>query len=576
MAAADIAVAQSSVLPVSDSPASARSQRVDYRTDPSQYRHWTLRLDGAVATLGIDVAEDGGIREGYKLKLNSYDLGVDIELYDALQRIRFEHPEVRSVVVTSLKERVFCSGANIFMLGLSTHAWKVNFCKFTNETRNGIEDASRHSGLKFIAAVNGACAGGGYELALACDEILLVDDRSSTVALPEVPLLGVLPGTGGLTRLTDKRKVRHDRADIFCTVAEGIRGERAKAWRLVDDVVKPNRFAEAVQSRALALAAQSDRPANAQGVALTRIERVEHEHGLSYATLDVTIDRAKRTATFTAKAPDLAASPLPDGIDAIVAAGAAWWPLRFARELDDAILSMRSNELDIGTWILKTQGEVRAVLAIDAALLAHRDHWFVRETIGMLRRTFARLDVSSRSLFALIEPGSCFAGTLAELAFAADRSYMAALPSNEDDEPVITLSEANFGLYPMITHQSRLARRFYEEAEPLDAARARLGQPVKPTEAEALGLVTAAPDDIDWTDEIRIALEERAAMSPDALTGLEANLRFNGQETMETRIFGRLSAWQNWIFNRPNAVGEKGALKVYGKGSKAQFDPTRV
>ncbi|MBB2999205.1 benzoyl-CoA-dihydrodiol lyase [Paraburkholderia tropica] len=547
--------------------------RVDYRTDPSQYRHWTLTFDGAIATLGLDIAEDGGIRDGYKLKLNSYDLGVDIELHDALQRIRFEHPEVRTVVLTSLKERVFCSGANIFMLGLSSHAWKVNFCKFTNETRNGMEDASRHSGLKFIAAVNGACAGGGYELALACDEILLVDDRSSTVALPEVPLLGVLPGTGGLTRLTDKRKVRHDRADIFCTVVEGIRGERAKAWRLVDDVVKPNQFRQAVQARALELAATSDRPGDVEGVALTRVARVEHENGLSYACLDVTIDRAKRTATFTAKAP---VEPLPEGIDAIVAAGAAWWPLQFARELDDAILSMRSNELDVGTWLLKTEGDARAVLAADAALLAHRDHWFVRETIGMLRRTLARLDVSSRSLFALIEPGSCFAGTFAEFAFAADRTYMSALPSNEDEEPVITVSEANFGIYPMITHESRLARRFYGEAESLDAVREKIGQPVNPADAERLGIVTAAPDDIDWADEIRIALEERAAMSPDALTGLEANLRFNGPETMETRIFGRLSAWQNWIFNRPNAVGEKGALKVYGKGSKAQFDASRV
>ncbi|CAG9250390.1 2,3-epoxybenzoyl-CoA dihydrolase [Paraburkholderia unamae] len=548
-------------------------QRVDYRTDPSQYRHWKLAFDGPVATLGIDIAEDGGIREGYKLKLNSYDLGVDIELHDALQRIRFEHPEVRTVVLTSLKDRVFCSGANIFMLGLSAHAWKVNFCKFTNETRNGMEDSSRHSGLKFIAAVNGACAGGGYELALACDEIMLVDDRSSSVALPEVPLLGVLPGTGGLTRLTDKRKVRHDRADIFCTLVEGIRGERAKAWRLVDEVVKPNQFGPAVQARALELAAASDRPAGAQGVALTRVERVEHAGGLSYATVEVAIDRAKRTATFTAKAP--ATAPASD-IESIVAAGASWWPLQFARELDDAILTMRTNELDIGTWILKTEGDARTVLAADAALLAHREHWFVRETIGMLRRTLARIDVSSRSLFALIEPGSCFAGTFAELAFAADRAYMAALPANEDEEPAITLSEANFGLYPMVTQQSRLARRFYEEAEPMDAVRAKIGVAVKPVEAEHLGLVTASPDDIDWPDEIRLALEERAAMSPDALTGLEANLRFNGPETMETRIFGRLSAWQNWIFNRPNAVGEKGALKVYGKGSKAQFDVARV
>ena len=546
---------------------------VDYRTDPSQYKHWKLSFNGPVATLGIDIAEDGGIRDGYKLKLNSYDLGVDIELHDAIQRIRFEHPEVKTVVLTSLKDRVFCSGANIFMLGLSTHAWKVNFCKFTNETRNGLEDSSRHSGLKFLAAVNGACAGGGYELALACDEIYLVDDRSSSVSLPEVPLLGVLPGTGGLTRVTDKRKVRHDRADIFCTVVEGVRGERAKAWRLVDEVVKPNQFDQAIQARALGLAAQSDRPERSPGVVLTRIERTDREDGLTYKTLDVTIDRAKRTATFTAKAPQ---AEQPTGIEAIVAAGVTWWPLQFARELDDAILSMRTNELDIGTWVLKTEGDARNLLAVDATLMEHRDHWFVRETIGLLRRTLARIDVSSRSLFALIEPGSCFAGTFAELAFAADRTYMAALPGNEDEEPAITLSEVNFGLYPMVTHQSRLARRFYEEAGPLDAVRAKIGQPVGAVEAERLGLVTASPDDIDWADEIRIALEERAAMSPDALTGLEANLRFNGPETMETRIFGRLTAWQNWIFNRPNAVGEKGALKVYGKGSKAQFDVSRV
>ncbi|MFM0261683.1 2,3-epoxybenzoyl-CoA dihydrolase [Paraburkholderia sediminicola] len=546
---------------------------VDYRTDPSQYKHWKLSFNGPVATLGIDIAEDGGIRDGYKLKLNSYDLGVDIELHDAIQRIRFEHPEVKTVVLTSLKDRVFCSGANIFMLGLSTHAWKVNFCKFTNETRNGLEDSSLHSGLKFLAAVNGACAGGGYELALACDEIYLVDDRSSSVSLPEVPLLGVLPGTGGLTRVTDKRKVRHDRADIFCTVVEGIRGERAKAWRLVDEVVKPNQFDQTIQARALELAEQSDRPSDAQGVMLTRIERTDREDGLTYKTLDVTIDRAKRIATFTAKAPQ---AGQPTEIDAIVAAGTSWWPLQFARELDDAILSMRTNELEVGTWVFKTEGDARNLLATDATLMQHKDHWFVRETIGLLRRTLARIDVSSRSLFALIEPGSCFAGTFAELAFACDRSYMAALPSNEDEEPAITLSEVNFGLYPMVTHQSRLARRFYEEVEPLDAVRSKIGQAIKPVEAERLGLVTASPDDIDWADEIRIALEERAAMSPDALTGLEANLRFNGPETMETRIFGRLTAWQNWIFNRPNAVGEKGALKVYGKGSKAQFDVSRV
>ncbi|VVE34536.1 2,3-epoxybenzoyl-CoA dihydrolase [Pandoraea soli] len=545
---------------------------VDYRTDPTQYKHWKLSFEGPVATLAIDISEDGGIREGYKLKLNSYDLGVDIELHDAVQRIRFEHPEVKTVVVTSAKDRVFCSGANIFMLGLSTHAWKVNFCKFTNETRNGLEDSSRHSGLKFLAAVNGACAGGGYELALACDEIYLIDDRSSSVSLPEVPLLGVLPGTGGLTRLTDKRHVRNDRADIFCTVVEGIRGERAKQWRLVDEVVKPAQFAQTVSARALELAQGSDRPGG-KGVTLTRLERTDEPDAIRYEFVDVEIDRANRTASLTVKPPK---STPPADIDGIEAAGVNWWPLKMARELDDAILNLRTNELDIGTWLLRTEGEAKHVLAADASLLAHQDHWLVRETIGMLRRTFARIDVSSRSLFALIEPDSCFTGTLAEFAFAADRTYMAALPASEEDEPAITLTEVNFGLLPMVTDQSRLARRFYEDAAELDAVRATIGRQVRPDEAERLGLVTAAVDDLDWPDEIRIAIEERAAMSPDALTGLEANLRFNGKETMNTRIFGRLSAWQNWIFIRPNAVGEKGALKVYGKGNKAQFDPNRV
>jgi benzoyl-CoA-dihydrodiol lyase len=546
---------------------------VDYRTDPSRYRHLSLAFDGPVATLALNIDEDAGLRPGYKLKLNSYDLGVDIELHDALNRIRFEHPEVRTVVVTSLRDRIFCSGANIFMLGVSSHAWKVNFCKFTNETRNGIEDASAHSGLKFLAAVNGACAGGGYELALACDEIWLVDDRSSSVSLPEVPLLGVLPGTGGLTRVTDKRKVRHDLADIFCTTTEGVRGQRAKDWRLVDEIVKPAVFADKVRERALQLAAQSDRPADAKGVALPALGRTEEADALRYGHVTVEIDRAKRVATFTLKAPQGAQ---PEGIEAILAAGAAWWPLAMARELDDAILTMRSNELEIGTWLLKTEGDVAAVLAADAQLQAHREHWFVRETIGMLRRTLSRLDVSARSLFALIEPGSCFAGTLLELALACDRSYHAALPDEPGREPVIAVSEANFGLYPMATGQSRLERRFYEEAGPLTAVRAKTGQPLKADETLALGLVTAAPDDIDWADEVRIALEERAAMSPDALTGLEANLRFNGRETMFTRIFGRLTAWQNWIFQRPNAVGEKGALKLYGKGEKVQFDMNRV
>jgi benzoyl-CoA-dihydrodiol lyase len=546
---------------------------VDYRTDPSQYRHWSLEVDGNIARLKLDIAEDGGIRPGYKLKLNSYDLGVDVELHDALNRIRFEHPQVRSVIVTSGKERIFCSGANIFMLGVSSHAWKVNFCKFTNETRNGMEDSSRHDGLKFVAAVNGACAGGGYELALACDDIVLIDDRSSSVSLPEVPLLGVLPGTGGLTRVTDKRHVRHDLADIFCTSVEGVRGQRAVDWRLVDAIAKPAQFAEVVQQRAAALGESSPRPASAQGVQLARLQREQSPDGLHYRHVSVQIDRSKRSATITVKAPrgEQPASP-----EAIESAGAAWWPLAMGRELDDAILHLRTNELDVGTWILKTEGDARAVLAAGQTLVTHRDHWLVQQTTGLLRRTFARLDVSSRSLFALIEPGSCFVGMLAELVFCADRAYMLVLPDEPEREPVIELDAFNFGLLPLVNDQSRLQRRFYEESGPLEAARAAVGKPLNGDAAQQLGLVTAALDDIDWEDEIRIAMEERAAMSPDALTGLEANLRFASQENMVTRIFGRLSAWQNWIFNRPNAVGEKGALKLYGTGQKAGFDVNRV
>ena len=549
------------------------TSRVEYQTDPSQYKHWKLRLDGPIATLLADFDENAGLRPGYKLKLNSYDLGVDIELSDAINRIRFEHPEVGCVVLTSARDKVFCSGANIFMLGVSTHSWKVNFCKFTNETRNGLEDASRHSGLKFLAAVNGACAGGGYELALACDEIILVDDRSSAVSLPEVPLLGVLPGTGGLTRVTDKRRVRHDLADLFCTSVEGVRGQKAKDWRLVDDIAKPAVFAAQVQQRALALASQSDRPADGRGVALSRIACEVETDALRYAHVTVEIDRAKRVASWTIKGPGPAQ---PQDIAAIEAAGAAWYPLAMARDLDDAILQMRTNELEIGTWLIKTEGELAAVLALDATLLAHQDHWLVRETMGLLRRTFSRLDLSSRSLFALIEPGSCFAGSLLELALACDRSYQLMLPDDAERTPKIAVSEANFSLYPMVTGQSRLGRRFYDEAPALAALRARLGQPLDADAAFKLGLVTSNPDDIDWTDELRIAVEERVAMSPDALTGLEANLRFNGPENMFTRVFGRLTAWQNWIFQRPNAVGEKGALKVYGKGDKAQFDWQRV
>jgi benzoyl-CoA-dihydrodiol lyase len=546
---------------------------VDYQTTPERYRHWKLAVEGSVANLTMTVSEDGGLRDGYKLKLNSYDLGVDIELHDAIQRIRFEHPQVRVVVIGSGLDRIFCSGANIFMLGKSSHAWKVNFCKFTNETRNGLEDSSRHSGLKFLAAVNGACAGGGYELAAACDEILLVDDRSSSVSLPEVPLLGVLPGTGGLTRLTDKRKVRHDHADIFCTTSEGIRGQRAKDWRLVDEIAKPAQFAQAVRERAEALAAGSDRPAQAKGVQLTPLQREFNEQGVRYQYVDVVLDREARSATITVHAPS---TPQPSDIAGIEAAGVNWWPLQMARELDDAILHLRTNEIELGIWVLKTAGNSEHVLACDASMQAHASHWLVRETLGLMRRTFGRIDVSSRSLFALIDEGSCFAGTLAELAFAADRSYMLTLPDAPQDAPVLTLSEMNFGLLPMITGQSRLARRFYDDDAKLSELKALAGQSLDPDTAMTLGLITANPDDIDWADEIRLALEERASMSPDALTGMEANLRFNGHENMFTRVFGRLSAWQNWIFNRPNAVGETGALKVYGTGSKSKFEFERV
>ena len=547
--------------------------RVEYQTSPSQYRHWKLEFDGPVATLKADFDENAGLRPGYKLKLNSYDLGVDIELNDAISRIRFEHPEVRTVVVTSAKEKVFCSGANIFMLGVSSHSWKVNFCKFTNETRNGLEDSSRYSGLKFLAAVNGACAGGGYELALACDEIILVDDRSSAVSLPEVPLLGVLPGTGGLTRVTDKRHVRHDLADLFCTNVEGVRGEKAVAWRLVDAIAKPAVFAQKVRQRALELAEGSDRPAQGKGVLLKPLQRSLEADALRYSHVTVEIDRARRVATFTVNAPT---GPQPADLAAIEAAGDSWYPLAMARELEDAILCMRTNELDVGVWLIKTEGAAADVLAMDATLLAHQDHWLVRETIGLLRRTFSRLDVSSRSLFALIEPGSCFAGSLLELALACDRSYQFVLPDEAAMAPRIALTEANFGLYPMVTGQSRLQRRFYDEQAAIDAVRAEIGKALGGEAALKLGLVTSSPDDIDWADEVRIAIEERVSMSPDALTGMEANLRFNSQENMFTRIFGRLTAWQNWIFQRPNAVGEKGALKVYGKGEKVAFDWNRV
>jgi benzoyl-CoA-dihydrodiol lyase len=521
---------------------------VSFETHPDRYHHWKLSFDGPLATLALDVAEDKGIAPGYKLKLNSYDLGVDIELHDALNRVRFEHPEVKAVVVTSGKSRMFCSGANIYMLGTSSHAWKVNFCKFTNETRNGIEDSSRHSGLKFLAALNGTCAGGGYELALACDEIAMVDDRSSTVSLPEVPLLGVLPGTGGLTRLVDKRKVRRDLADLFCTTAEGVRADRAKEWRLVDHIAKPQQFDETVKKHALLLAAHSDRPGGA-GVKLTPLgeNRIVH----------VEIDQARRTATLTVDGP-------PARLEGEKTAD--WYPLRLARELDRALLDLRHNHLDIGLWILKTRGDPQAALKLDGFLNATTDDWFVRETIGYLRRTLSRLDVSSRSIFAVIEPGSCFAGTLMELALAADRSFMLDTAGVQ-----IGLSPLNFGSYPMANGLSRLASRFCGDVPEVPS-----NTLMDASQARELGLVTSTPDDIDWEDEIRLAVEERASLSPDALTGMEASLRFTGPETMLTRVFGRLTAWQNWIFNRPNAIGEHGALKVYGSGAKAKFNWERV
>jgi benzoyl-CoA-dihydrodiol lyase len=546
---------------------------ITFDTHPDRYKHWRLSFDGSVATLTLDVAEDGGIKPGYKLKLNSYDLGVDIELNDALNRIRFEHPQVRCVVLTSGKERMFCAGANIYMLGSSSHPWKVNFCKFTNETRNGIEESSRSAGLKFLAAINGTCAGGGYEVALACDEIVMVDDRSTTVSLPEVPLLGVLPGTGGLTRLVDKRKVRRDLADVFCTTAEGVRADRAKQWKLVDDAAPPARFAALVKQRAAALAARSDRPADAKGVILPPLERRIDDAGYHYRWVDVVFDRGARTGTVTVTGPEERGAR---GVDAILAAGPQWWPLAMARELDDAILMLRTNELEIGTLLLKTRGAVAGVLAADAEMIANQKHWFVRETMGFLRRSLARLDVSSRSLFAIIDQGSCFAGTLLELAFAADRSFMLALPEGDNAAPRLVLSPANFGAFPMVNGLTRLATRFCGESAPAEALAAEIDKPLDAAQAMALGLVTFAPDELDWDDEIRLAVEERASLSPDALTGLEASLRFAGPETMETRIFGRLSAWQNWIFNRPNAVGEQGALKLFGTGTKPQFKWERV
>ncbi|HUF47974.1 MAG TPA: 2,3-epoxybenzoyl-CoA dihydrolase [Vicinamibacterales bacterium] len=543
--------------------------QISFETHPEVYRHWKLHFEGPVATLSMDVQEDAGLKPDYRLKLNSYDLGVDIELADAIQRIRFEHPEVRAVVVTSLKERIFCAGANIFMLRTSSHAWKVNFCKFTNETRLGIEDASAHSGLKFVAALNGICAGGGYELALACDEILLVDDANSAVSLPETPLLGVLPGPGGLTRVVDKRKVRRDLADVFGTTAEGVKGKRAVEWGLVDAVHPASRFKAAVDARARELAATSDRPAAGPGITLGPLGTKVTGDALEYSSVSVAFDRPGRVATLTVRAPETSVESTPE---AILAVGDQFWPLRVFRELDDAILRIRHNEPEMGTVVVKVVGDPARVLEADAVLLAHADHWLVREILHFIKRTLKRVDLTSRSFFALIEPGNAFAGSLFELALAADRSYMF---DDEAQANRVQLSGLNAGPLPMSNGLTRLETRFYGLPDQVTAALAHEG-PFDPAAAREAGLVTFTPDDIDWDDEVRLATEGRAALSPDALTGMEANLRFVGPETMETKIFGRLSAWQNWIFQRPNAVGPKGALTTYGSAERAEFDYGRT
>jgi len=546
-----------------------------FETHPSRYKHWRLSFDGPVATLHMDVKEDGGLVPGYELKLNSYDLGVDIELYDAIQRLRFEHPEIGAVVLTSGKERVFCAGANIRMLSQSSHGWKVNFCKFTNETRSAIEDATANSRQAWLAAVNGPCAGGGYELALATDRIIMADDGSTTVALPEVPLLAVLPGTGGLTRLVDKRHVRRDRADFFCTLEEGIKGQRAVEWRLVDEVVPRSRLAEATKRRAAELAARTDRPAGARGIALDPLARRIEGDRIAYAHVTCAIDRGQGVAEITVAGPP--AAPPADAAG-IHAAGTRFWPLAVARELDDLILHLRTNEEEIGLWVLRTTGSADLVEAHDRALLAHEADWLVREIRLYLKRTLKRLDVSSRSIFALIEPGSCFAGTLLELALAADRVFMLEGLREGDARPaaVVRLTQMNFGAYPTVNGLSRLESRFLDEPGRVDDLKGRIGEDLDAAAASEAGLVTFTPDDIDWEDEVRIAIEERAAFSPDALTGMEASLRFGGPETLESKIFARLSAWQNWIFQRPNAVGPKGALKVYGTGERGDFDRRRV
>ena len=548
---------------------------IDFMTSPERYRHWRLGFEGEVAELIMQVDENAGLFEGYQLKLNSYDLGVDIELADALQRLRFEHPEVKVVVLKSGRDKMFCAGANIRMLAGATHAHKVNFCKFTNETRNGMEDSSENSGQKFLCAVRGTAAGGGYELALACDKIILADDGNSTVSLPELPLLAVLPGTGGLTRVTDKRKVRRDRADAFCTLEEGVKGKRAVDWRLVDRSVPSSRFDAAIAEMAKELAAASDRPSNTAGIVLTPLERAITENTITYSAVNVEIDREARRATITLLGPTNAP---PTSAEAIHAEGANFYPLRLARELDDAIVHLRLNELEIGTWVFKSQGDPTLVVAYDALLDTYKSNWLLREILNNWKRVLKRIDVTSRSLVTLIEPGSCFAGTLAEIALACDRTYMFDGTRTGDNRPeaAIILSPLNFGRYPMSNGLTRLATRFIGEPESIDKANATIGRPLDAGDAEALGLVSESLDEIDWDDSVRVFLEERASFSPDGLTGLEANLRFAGPETMETKIFGRLTAWQNWIFQRPNAVGAEGALKRYGTGTKGEFSPERV
>ncbi|MCG6207756.1 2,3-epoxybenzoyl-CoA dihydrolase [Rhodopseudomonas sp. HC1] len=551
------------------------ASRIDFQTDPSRYRHWKLAVDGEVATLTMDVDENGGLFEGYQLKLNSYDLGVDIELADAMQRLRFEHPGVKVIVLRSGKNRVFCAGANIRMLAGATHAHKVNFCKFTNETRNGFEDSSEHSGQRSIAVINGTAAGGGYELALAADQIIMADDGAAAVALPEVPLLAVLPGTGGLTRVVDKRKVRRDRADFFCTIEEGIKGKRAVQWRLVDEIAPNSKLEAKIADRVQALAASSPRNASGPGIMLTPLTRSFDESGARYQFVSVDLDRDARIATISIAGPE--AAP-PADIDGLIAQGAFYWPLQVARELDDAILHLRINELGIAMLVFKSHGDSAQVLAHDAFLEDNKAHWLVNEIRHYWKRVLKRVDVTSRTLVTLVEPGSCFVGTLAELVFAADRSYML-IGTREGDNrpaPMLTLSAMNFGPYPMSHGLTRLQSRFQSEGDELAQAQAKIGEPLDAEAADELGLVTFALDDIDWDDEVRVFLEERASFSPDSLTGMEANLRFVGPETMESKIFSRLTAWQNWIFQRPNAVGEDGALRRYGTGQKAQYDMTRV